>query len=64
MKIARILSLRLVPLRASLKLRPAFNESVAYCYVTIMPNAQKNDIRCEYTRGAPELLLLQILIDI
>ena len=38
--------------------------SVAFCYVTMKPNGQKNDVRCEYTRGAPEPILLQIPIDI
>ena len=37
---------------------------VAFCCVTKKPNSQKNDVRCEYTRGAPKPLLLQILIDI
>ena len=37
---------------------------VAFCYVAMKPNGQKNDVRYEYTRGAPELLLLQIPIDI
>ena len=27
---------------------------VAFCYVAIKPNGQKNDVRCEYTRGALE----------
>ena len=38
--------------------------NVADCYVTMKPNGQKNNVRCEYTRGAPEPLLLQIPIDI
>ena len=36
---------------------------VAFCHVTMKPNGQKNDARCEYTRGAPEPLLLQISIN-
>ena len=35
-----------------------------FCYVTMKPNSQKNDIRCEHTRGAPQPLLLEIPIDI
>ena len=35
---------------------------MAYCYMK--PNSQKNDVRCHYTHGAPEHLLLQIHIDI
>ena len=38
--------------------------NVAFCYVAMKPNGQKNDVRCEYIRGAPESLLLQIPIDI
>ena len=39
--------------------------NVAYYFcVTMKPNGQKNDVLCEYTRGAPEPSLLQILIDI
>ena len=37
--------------------------NVAFCYVTMKPDGQKNDVCCEYTRGAPEPLLLQIPID-
>ena len=37
--------------------------NVAFCYVSMKPNSQKNDVRCEYTRGAPEPSLLQIPID-
>ena len=37
---------------------------VAFCYVAMKPSGQKNDVRREYTRGAPESLLLQIPIDI
>ena len=37
---------------------------VAFYYVTTKPNDQKNDVRCEYTRGAPQPLLLQIPMDI
>ena len=39
-------------------------EFVALCYVTVKPNGQKNDVHCEYTRGAPEPSLLQIPNDI
>ena len=38
--------------------------NVAFYYVTMKPNSQKHDVRCEYTRGAPEPVLLQIPIDI
>ena len=38
--------------------------NVVYCYVAMKPNGQKNDVRCEHTRGAAERLLLQIPIDI
>ena len=38
--------------------------NVAYCYVTMKQKSQKNDVRCEYTRGAAEPLFLQIPIDI
>ena len=38
--------------------------NVAYCYGTMKPNNQKNDDRSEYTRIAPEPLLLQFSIDI
>ena len=38
--------------------------NVAFYYVAMKPNGQKNDVRCEYTRGAPEPSLLQIPIDI
>ena len=27
---------------------------VAFCYVAMKPNGQKNSVHCEYTRGAPE----------
>ena len=37
---------------------------MAFCYAAVKPNNQKNDVRCEYTRGSPELLLLQFPIDI
>ena len=38
--------------------------NVAFYYVAKKANGQKNDVRCEYTRGALESLLLQIPIDI
>ena len=38
--------------------------TVAFCYVTMKPNSQKNDVHCEYTCGAPQPLLLQIPINI
>ena len=38
--------------------------NVAFSYVAKKPNSQKNDVRCEYTRGAPEPYLLQIPIDL
>ena len=38
--------------------------NVAFYHVTMKPNSQKNDARCEYTRGAPEPPLLQIPIHI
>ena len=38
--------------------------NVAFYYVAMKPNSQTNDVRCEYTRGAPESFLLQIPIDI
>ena len=38
--------------------------NVALCCVTMKPNGQKNDVRCEYTRGAPEPVLLRIPIHI
>ena len=28
---------------------------MAFYYVAMKPNSQKNDVRYEYTRGAPEL---------
>ena len=36
---------------------------MAFCYVTVQSNRQKNDVRCEHTRGAPEPLLLHVPID-
>ena len=41
-----------------------FCTSAAYCYVTLKPESQNNDVRCEYPCGAPSPLLLQIPIDI
>ena len=38
--------------------------NVALCYVAMKSNGQKNDVRCEYTRGAPEPLLPLIPIHI
>ena len=38
--------------------------NVAYYYVAMKPNGQKNDVRCEYTHGATKPSLLQIPIDI
>ena len=38
--------------------------NVAFCYVAMKPNGHRNDVRCEYTGGAPEPLLLQISIHI
>ena len=29
--------------------------NAAFCYVTMKPNGQKNDARCDYTLGALEL---------
>ena len=37
--------------------------NVAFYSVAMNPIGQKNDVGCEYTRGAPEPLLLQIPID-
>ena len=37
--------------------------NVAFCYVAMKPNGQKNDVHCEYTRVALEPSLLQIPID-
>ena len=54
-----------VKLRASIRQMKAYklftrnrllNATVAFCYVTIKPNSQKNDVRCEYTREVPETL--------
>ena len=42
----------------------ACSTTVAYYYVTIKPNSQKNDVCSEYTRGAPEPSFLQIPIHI
>ena len=33
--------------------------NVAFCFVIMKPNGQKNDVRCECTRVAPEPLFLQ-----
>ena len=38
----------------------AFGKFVAFYYVNMKPNGQKNEIRCEHTRGAPESSMLQI----
>ena len=37
--------------------------NVVNCYVTMKPIYQENDVRCEYTRRAPQPLFLQIPID-
>ena len=39
-------------------MRRGVGKCVACCYVTMKPNGQKNDVRCEYTCGAPKPLLV------
>ena len=38
--------------------------NVAFYYIIMKPHSQKNDVRCEYTRGSPKPLLLQISINV